>query len=119
VKLWDVNGKLVRKLVAHTQGTNVRFSPNGRLLLTWGDSRDDEVSVKLWTLDGELLDSLSTERVNEAWFSPDGKWIFATSQSQKRAWSLDLDQLLQVGCDALHLYLANPAMIEDAKICSS
>lgn len=119
VKLWDVNGKLVRKLVAHSQETNARFSPDGRLLVTWGDGRDGEVSVKLWTLDGELLDSLSTERVNDVWFSPDGKWILATAESQKKAWSLDLDQLLQVGCDALHLYLANPATIEDAKICGS
>ena len=120
VKLWDMNGKLVRKIVAHSQGTNVRFSPDGRLLLTWGDSRDGEVAVKLWTVDGELLDSLSTERVKDAWFTVDSKWILATleSQDRKKVWSLDLDQLLHNGCDALHLYLANPAMIEDAKVCS-
>ena len=101
VKLWDVNGKLVRKIIAHTQGTYVRFSRDGRLLLTWGDGRDGDVAVKLWTIDGALLDSLSTERVKDAWFSADGKWILATAQSQNKAWSLDLDQLLHAGCDAL------------------
>jgi hypothetical protein len=77
--------------------------------------------VKLWTIDGELLDSLSTERVKDAWFSADGKWILATGETKgrKKAWSLDLDQLLHDGCDALKWYLTNPAMIEDARMCSS
>jgi WD40 repeat protein len=119
VKLWDSSGKLVRKIVAHSLYTNVRFSPDGQLLLTWAqDPRDREVAVKLWTIDGQLLDSLSTEAIKDAWFSADGKWIFATAGSQQKAWSMDLDQLLQQGCAALNLYLANPTRAEDAKICS-
>ncbi|HEX6729707.1 MAG TPA: hypothetical protein VF074_06840, partial [Pyrinomonadaceae bacterium] len=59
-----------------------------------------------------------------AWFSADGKWIFAaeeisaSGQVRQKAWSLDLTHLLQEGCAALRLYLANPAMIEQAKMCS-
>jgi hypothetical protein len=99
--------------------TNVCFSPDGRLLLTWADFlRFGQVAVKLWTIDGELLDSLSTEGFKDAWFSADGKWIFATGEIPQKAWSLDLTQLLHEGCAALRLYLSNPATIEDAKICS-
>lgn len=120
VKLWDAKGQLVRRIVAHSQGTNVRFSPDGRLLLTWGDSREGEVAVKLWTVEGELLDPLSTERMSDVWFSDGGKRVLATTweAAQRRAWSLDLDQLVHDGCAALRLYLANPAMVRDAKICS-
>jgi WD40 repeat protein len=118
VKLWSLDGKLVRTLIAHSMGTNARFSPDGRLLLTWGDSRDGEVAVKLWSIDGELLDSLSQERVKDAWFSADGRWILAIGDSQKKAWSLDLDDLLHKGCDLLRLYLANPATVESRGLCS-
>jgi WD40 repeat protein len=117
VKLWDLNGKLVRKIVAHNLSANVCFSPDGRLLLTWG--RDDGPALKLWSIDGELLDSLSSGTVKEASFTADGKWIRATfTRIPERVWSLDLDQMLQDGCNALNLYLANPAMSENAKICS-
>ena len=95
VKFWNTEGKLVRKLVAHSMLTNARFSPDGRLLLTWGDSRDGEVAVKLWTADGELLDSLSREQVTDAWFSSDSRWIFALEEGKTKVWSLDLDTLVR------------------------
>ena len=118
VKLWDLNGKLVRKIVAHELQANACFSPDGRLLLTWGDAMKGNAALKLWSIDGELLDSLSTEEVKDASFSADGKWIFATAGSQKKFWSLDLDQMLNDGCNALSLYLANPNSGENAGICS-
>lgn len=118
VKFWSTEGKLVRKLVAHSSYTNARLSPDGRLLLTWGDGRDGEVQVKLWTADGELLDSLSRERVTDAWFSSDSRWIFALEEGKTKVWSLDLDTLVRQGCDALRLYLANPAMAQERGVCS-
>jgi hypothetical protein len=54
----------------------------------------------------------------DAWFSADGRWILATEESQKKAWSLDLDDLLRKGCDLLRLYLANPATVENRGLCS-
>jgi len=120
VKLWNRQGKLLlgRPLMAHTQGTNARFSPDGRLLLTWGDSRDGEVAVKLWTIDGELLDSLSQERVRNAWFSEDGRWILATDENGRtKVWNLDLDALLRQGCTQLELYLASPTVAQDRGTC--
>jgi WD40 repeat protein len=117
VKVWDMNGKLMRRIVAHTQFTNARLSSDGRLLLTWVDRSDGQDALKLWTIDGELLDSLSTEDIADAWFTSDGKGIFALVGKQQKFWSLDLDQLLQVGCNALHLYLANPTMLKDSKLC--
>ena len=117
VQFWDMNAKLVRRIVAHDQFTNARLSSDGRLLLTWVDRSEGEVALKLWTIEGELLDSLSTEGIEDAWFSSDGKGIFALVGKQQKFWSMDLDQLLQGGCSALRLYLANPAMIKDAQIC--
>ena len=118
VKIWDLNGKLIREFIAHDSMTNAYFSPDGRLLLTWGDPREGAVKLKLWSIDGELLDSLSSEDIGEASFSADGKSILATVGSRKRVWSLDLDQMLNDGCNALNLYLSNPAMSGDAKMCS-
>jgi WD40 repeat protein len=119
VKLWSLDGRLLRKIVAHSQDSNVRFSPDGRLLLTWGDIREGEVAIKLWSVDGELLDSLSKQPFKDAWFSADGLWILANGEDREQtaAWSLDLDQLLRKGCDFLRLYLANPATIEDRELC--
>ena len=118
VKIWDLNGKLIREFIAHETNANVYFSPDGHLLLTWGDSREGVAKLKLWSIDGELLDSLSNEEIKDAFFAADGKSILATSKSQKRIWSLDLDQMLKDGCNALSLYLSNPTMTADAKLCS-
>jgi len=118
VKIWDLNGKLIRYFIAHDSMTKVFFSPDGRLLLTWGEAREDAVKLKLWSIDGELLDPLSTEESGDPSFSADGKWILATTESGKRIWSLNLDQMLTDGCNTLNLYLSNPAMAADAKICS-
>jgi WD40 repeat protein len=121
VKLWDLNGKMIRTLTAHGEYANARFSPDGRLLLTWGEDRDGDVAVKLWSAEGELLDSLSRDRVRAAWFSDDGLWIRATPQKpqgpKELYWSLDLDYLLRSGCDRLRLYLSNPAVHENLAVC--
>jgi WD40 repeat protein len=71
VKLWGLDGKLIRKIVVHSQDANGRFSPDGRLLLTWADAREGDVAIKLWSVAGELLDSLSKQTVDQAWFSGD------------------------------------------------
>ena len=118
VKIWDLNGKLIREFIAHDSNTNVYFSPDDRLLLTWGFSPKNDAKLKLWSIDGELLDPLSMEEIKDAFFAADGKSILATSKSQKRIWSLDLDQMLKDGCNALSLYLSNPTMSADAKMCS-
>jgi WD40 repeat protein len=116
-----LNGKLIRTLIAHREYANARFSPDGRLLLTWAEDPDGDVAVRLWSADGELLDSLSRERVRAAWFSDNGLWIQATPQRpqepKKLTWSLDLDYLLRADCDRLRLYLANPAVDENLGIC--
>jgi len=117
VKFWDMNGNLVRRIVAHLEFTNARLSSDGRLLLTWVDRSEGDVALKLWTSEGEVLDSLSNDDIEDAWFSSDGKGIFAVAKKQQKFWSMDLDQLLQSGCSALRLYLANPTMIKDAQIC--
>lgn len=118
VKLWSRDGKELRTVIAHGQMTNARFSPDGRLLLTWGDGRDGEVTVKLWTIDGTLLDSLSREQIRNAWFSEDGRWIHAKDENGRaKVWNLDLDALLRQGCTQLEWYLASPEMVRDRDVC--
>jgi WD40 repeat protein len=118
--IWGLNGKLIRTLIAHREYANARFSPDGRLLLTWAEDPDGDVAVRLWSADGEPLDSLSRERVRAAWFRDNGLWIQAIPQRpqepKKLTWSLDLDYLLRAGCDRLRLYLANPAVDENLGI---
>jgi hypothetical protein len=95
-----LNGKLIRTLIAHREYANARFSPDGRLPLTWTEDPDGDVAVRLWSAAGELLDSLSRERVRADWFSDNGLWIEATPQRpqepKKLTWSLD-----SITCSAL------------------
>jgi WD40 repeat protein len=81
VKLWGLDGKSFREIVAHRGHAKARFSPDGRLLMTWSD---EEGPIKLWSLEGELLDSLPAGQVEQAWFSDDGRWILATLEEPKR-----------------------------------
>jgi hypothetical protein len=113
VKIWTLEGKLVRRFVADDQEINARFSPDGSLLVTW--SRD---GVKLWTVEGELLDTLKTEGASRVWFDADGRWVVAAFGGRAReAWSLDLAQLLQAGCVSLRHYLRNSATTGDRDPC--
>jgi hypothetical protein len=118
VKVWGLDGKPTLTFAAHYLYAHARFSPDGLLILTWGDAREGEVSVKLWSTDGELLDSLSTESVSDAWFSPDGHWVLASRESQDvLVWSLDLDYLIRTGCTSLRHHLANPKTVTDRDLC--
>lgn len=95
---------------------NVRFSPNGQMIATASFDK----TVKLWKLDGTLLQTLSRHN-NWVWdvsFSPDGNTLASASRDKTiRFWHLDinkqqhsnLDALLRDGCILLHDYLkTNP-----------
>jgi hypothetical protein len=83
--------------------------------MTWSDGD----AIKLWSVDGELLDSLANQGVKQAWFSTDGGWIVAAGGDRKRklAWSLDLDYLQRQGCGLLRLRLTNPTLEAKHNLC--
>jgi WD40 repeat protein len=102
VKLWTLEGKEIRTLTGHTNEVrSVAFSPipipptplnkrgnKGGILATASEDK----TVKLWTLEGKLLHTLTghRDRVLNVKFSPDGK-LLATSSGDKtiKLWNLD------------------------------
>ncbi|KAF3886951.1 MULTISPECIES: nSTAND1 domain-containing NTPase [Nostocales] len=90
VKLWRMNGKLIKTWNAHNGWVNsVSFSPDGKFLVSGGE---DNI-VKLWNVaDGQLMRTFSghTDRVTRVKFSPDGKTIASASGDRTiNLWKLD------------------------------
>jgi WD40 repeat protein len=87
-------GKLVRALQGHGQGLTIAlFSPDGRVLVT--ASRDGDVrtwSTKTWQPDllrGRRAPETGARHVgviNEARFSPDGRWIVTAGPTAAGIW---------------------------------
>ncbi|MCT7972330.1 nSTAND1 domain-containing NTPase [Laspinema olomoucense] len=92
VKIWRIDGTLLKVLEGHTERVNsVAFSPNGRLIV----SGSDDKMVKLWNKEGELLQTLwgrypHQSYVTSVTFSPDGQRIASASwDNTVKIWNLD------------------------------
>ncbi|MDJ0531961.1 MAG: tetratricopeptide repeat protein [Xenococcaceae cyanobacterium MO_207.B15] len=125
VKLWSLDGILLKTIPAHSDYVrSVSFSPDGKTLAT----ASDDSTVKLWSLDGKLLKILQGHKTNVAniSFSPDGKTLASPSWDKTvilwnlDEWTMDVDALLERGCDWLADYLSNrPEKLEELKICQT
>ena len=110
IKLWNnSDGTIVKELPGHGIWIrSLRFSPNGKLLASGSFDR----TVKLWRVeDGSLLRILEGHlgRVEDVSFSADGKLLASASRDGTvKLWNLDLelDDLMQLGCEWLGDYLA-------------
>jgi WD40 repeat protein len=117
--LWELSGKQIASLKGH-QGRvwSVRFSPDGQRLVTGGE----DGTVRCWDLNGRQISqfdiyqrSYQGEGVYKgvllsASFSPDGQRIATAGEDGfVQFWPVEgLDELLEQGCNWLHLYLNNP-----------
>jgi len=125
--LWHRDGTLLKSFQAHMNEVNsVSFSPDGKNFA----SASDDSTIKLWNLDGTLLKTLPGHHgnVRSVSFSPDGKLLVAANADKTvNLWRLDgmkmqtleLNLLIQYGCDRLHNYLkTNPTVKEsDRHVC--
>ncbi|MGK7877479.1 MAG: toll/interleukin-1 receptor domain-containing protein [Xenococcaceae cyanobacterium] len=130
VKLWSLDGQELQTLTGH-EGLvyGVSFSPDGKIIATASDDK----TVKLWSQDGRELQTLTGHKDSALGvsFSPDGH-ILATASSDKSVilWNLDLeklaslrnldlDDLMERGCDWVRDYLKYNSEVEkgDRTLC--
>jgi WD40 repeat protein len=113
-RVWNVkSGKLLFSLSGHTDTVNdAKFSSDNQLIAT----ASTDHTIKIWTRNGQLLRTLEEHKapVSSLAFSSDNKLLISTDHDgEMKFWdlprierqALDLNQLLQRGCDQLRDYL--------------
>ncbi len=121
VKLWHIDGTLLATFEKFSGSVyNVAWSPDSQIIASV--SRD--CTVKLWRIDGTEVCTFQghSEWVWSVSFSPDGQTIASASNDRTvilMKWNLDLDDLLELGCNWLRDYLkTNPNVSEsDRNLC--
>jgi WD40 repeat protein/uncharacterized caspase-like protein len=125
VKLWSVkdagkSSELLHTLTGHQDGiTTISLNSDGSVLASGSGDR----TIKLWdTKTGELIKNLRghTSQINSLAFSSNDKSIISGEEQQGLFWwNLDLDNLLDRGCDRLSDYLATNPNVKpnEQKLC--
>jgi len=126
VILWNYqSGKLKHRLLGHSASVkSLSFSPDGEMLA----SADENSVVKIWSREGTMLKSFKygSFNGNNVSFSSDGKQIFAwigdkdnDYYTKPLLWSMNLDELLRIGCLKAGDYLKNNSNLQknDRSLC--
>jgi WD40 repeat protein/tetratricopeptide (TPR) repeat protein len=101
-KLWTMTGDLLETFTIDDDNIliGVEFSPDGnRFAIATGERGTLRTSVKVWSIDGQELDSLEGHgsRITDVSFSADGQRIASTSfDGTVRLWQPDKHRLYQV-----------------------
>ena len=126
IELWNSDGSYSRKIVEHKEETsdlkkdiaNLSYHPDGKtFVIAYRDG-----TIQLRRLDGTLLISFDNaeatnnysvfreaEEIKSVDFSLDGKTILAINPDQTiSAWDIELNTLLQRGCQWLENYQSTP-----------
>lgn len=122
IKLWSIedagaSSNLIHTLTGHQDGiTDLSFNAAGTVLASASGDRN----IKLWNPQtGELIKNLRghTSQINSLAFSSDDRSLISGEEQQGLYWwNLDLDNLLDRGCDRLADYLAtNPNVKPDER----
>ncbi|MEM9486995.1 MAG: TIR domain-containing protein [Cyanobacteria bacterium P01_F01_bin.116] len=110
LRLWAINGTLKNEHFSETAIIHVRFSPDGKLLVTV----DADHSIHLWRINQDrLLPMISllghTNSIGSIEFSPDSTHLVsAGADEQVIAWNLadlTLGQLMENACQIVENYL--------------
>ncbi|MEM6437206.1 MAG: hypothetical protein AAF773_25620, partial [Cyanobacteria bacterium P01_D01_bin.115] len=101
-KLWTMAGESINTFTIDDDNIllSVEFSPDGhRLAIATGERNTLRTSVKVWSIDGQELDSLEGHgsRITDVSFSADGQRIASTSfDGTVRLWQPDKHRLYQI-----------------------
>jgi len=119
VILWNYqSGNLKHRLSGHSASVkSLSFSPNGEMLA----SADENMVVKIWSGEGTMLKSFKDGSFdgNNISFSSDGQQIFSWGYNQPLLWSMNLDELLRIGCLKAGDYVKNNPNLQknDRSLC--
>ena len=107
IGVWNIKHPLAEPLKLYKSGSrfgsgtrSIAFSPNGRWLAVDGD---DEVASWIWdfqnlSLEPKPLQAGQDQSPFFVSFSPDGDQLLTASRETVRIWTMEIDELLSMGC---------------------
>jgi WD40 repeat protein/energy-coupling factor transporter ATP-binding protein EcfA2 len=124
ILIFDVAGRTLKTLQGHTNSVwSLDFRPDGFIFASGSGSsaKTDAGIIKFWSIDGQEIKSFRTNgsTVRSLNFGSDGETLIYGDGLNVNLWNLELDYLLDKGCDWVRGYLEhNPNVSEsDRHLC--